>query len=82
MARHKNSNDKMTSITIPEKMRKFLIAKKYSNEPIYLVLNRIIVGYYHTDKADLEEELKIARESIQIWQQRALKAESQQVLFK
>jgi len=81
MARRRNSNDRMTSISVPEKMHEFLIRSKIANEPIYVVLNRIISSYL-ADKADIEEDLRLAREGVQIWQRRALQAESQQVLFK
>jgi len=53
-----------------------MMIKQQSDEPFYSVIQRVW-GAHKMDKAELEEELTIARQQIEVWKKRALEAENQ-----
>lgn len=76
MARTRHTNEKTISIAIPESMYKFLLSKKRSNEPVYVVINRIVHGFYDSEQGKKDEELSIAYDSIKKYQKRVVELES------
>ena len=76
MARTRHSNERTIPIAVPESMYKFLSSKKRANEPLYVVINRIVHGFYDSEEGKKDEELTIAYDSIKKYQKRVVELES------
>lgn len=78
MARKRNTNERMTAISIPEKMHEFLVSKRMHKEPIYVTLDRIIQSYLNSDIAQLQDDYQQAIEGVRIWKEKALDLQMKQ----
>lgn len=58
--------------------QEMIMIRTQSDEPFYSIVQRVW-GAYKMSKAELEEELTIAREHIEVWKKRALECEKSNV---